>query len=670
MEKMMKVLMLLCVLGSTANAGRYYNPYHRYMREPYEPVYARPCKKSDKVCVFTIEVKPVLTMVCNGVLVYTNNGTLLPYNVNPDDANATAIDPNCVVMQDGYREPHLVITANGTIPGPPIVAWENQEIIINVHNQLVAQATSIHWHGLHAKIWPWYDGVAWVNMCPIHPEQIYTHRLLAYPGGTMWYHSHVGVQISDGLYGPLIIKKHNDPLVADDFNVMLADVNHRHASTGWFLMVVLGIFDQIKERYDDHASTEFHSGLINGRGRFMDENGTFLTNGPLTEYCVRQGNYYRFRLFGSQADSYFIVSIDGHNMTVVTSDGQDLKHTLVTHVVVTPGERFDVLVLADQPIDNYWIRADNGGYQALAILRYNGSTPDVDPSSQAIECTSSSPCNIVNCDAPHFAPDQHFNCIPMKSPTSGHVPGTRKSRMREEFFNWSMQKGARVNGNKFRRPVSPILTQSTEPQEHRCTKPCKSGRACLCTYSMQLKLYQVVQMVFVSYGAGRGHHPIHTHGMHFHVLKVAQPKRNDTTGEIIGDNDDIVCDEDVFCNQPRWRNTTWGGNNIPGLNLHDPPFKDTINVPEGGYVVVRMKTKNSGVWPVHCHIEDHLGAGMMVLLEAAKPFWNLNNIPHDFPTCRHFTPRQTRPRDILDYYGYSTEAENDPFSSRIIYAKK
>lgn len=33
-------------------------------------------------------------------------------------------------------------------------------------------------------------------------------------------------------------------------------------------------------------------------------------------------------------------------------------------------------------------------------------------------------------------------------------------------------------------------------------------------------------------------------------------------------------------------------------NLHDPPFKDTITVPDGGYTVLRWKASNPGTCKV------------------------------------------------------------------------
>ena len=50
------------------------------------------------------------------------------------------------------------------------------------------------------------DGVEGVTQCSIPPGITFTYKFKAYPAGTMWYHSHAGMQYADGSYGALIIQ--------------------------------------------------------------------------------------------------------------------------------------------------------------------------------------------------------------------------------------------------------------------------------------------------------------------------------------------------------------------------------------------------------------------------------------------------------------------------------
>lgn len=53
------------------------------------------------------------------------------------------------------------------------------------------------------------------------------------------------------------------------------------------------------------------------------------------------------------------VSIDGHVLEMVSSDGYDFKPVMVESFIVNPGERFDFIVQANQTVGNYWIRVQS-----------------------------------------------------------------------------------------------------------------------------------------------------------------------------------------------------------------------------------------------------------------------------------------------------------------------
>ncbi|MED6174125.1 hypothetical protein PIB30_065885 [Stylosanthes scabra] len=51
-------------------------------------------------------------------------------------------------------------------------------------------------------------------------------------------------------------------------------------------------------------------------------------------------------------------------------------------------------------------------------------------------------------------------------------------------------------------------------------------------------------------------------------------------------------------------------------NLVDPPQETTVGVPKNGWVAIRFRADNPGVWFVHCHLERHaswrMGMGMVL----------------------------------------------------------
>ena len=135
--------------------------------------------------------------------------------------------PTIFIQADGsFRS---IITINGQMPGPTIIAHANQMLNITVFNELrdADMGISIHWHGIDQIGTPEADGVAYITQLPILPNQNYTYSFSAHdhPPGTYWYHSHAGAQRSDGLYGALIIKDtipgYNNCLDSPDIHTLL-----------------------------------------------------------------------------------------------------------------------------------------------------------------------------------------------------------------------------------------------------------------------------------------------------------------------------------------------------------------------------------------------------------------------------------------------------------------
>lgn len=102
--------------------------------------------------------------------VFAKNGKL--YSAKQPDKEV-AIEN--VISADGWNTTLKLITANQSMPGPPIFLYENQKITIIVQNNLLNEAITIHWHGIDQLGWPAMDGVAFVTQCPILPGQYFNY---------------------------------------------------------------------------------------------------------------------------------------------------------------------------------------------------------------------------------------------------------------------------------------------------------------------------------------------------------------------------------------------------------------------------------------------------------------------------------------------------------------
>jgi FtsP/CotA-like multicopper oxidase with cupredoxin domain len=56
---------------------------------------------------------------------------------------------------------------------------------------------------------------------------------------------------------------------------------------------------------------------------------------------------------------------------------------------------------------------------------------------------------------------------------------------------------------------------------------------------------------------------------------------------------------------------------VNGVPNDNPVWKDTVLLPAGGTVELLLELTNPGRWMLHCHIAEHLGAGMMMGFEVS-----------------------------------------------------
>jgi suppressor of ftsI len=55
-----------------------------------------------------------------------------------------------------------------------------------------------------------------------------------------------------------------------------------------------------------------------------------------------------------------------------------------------------------------------------------------------------------------------------------------------------------------------------------------------------------------------------------------------------------------------------------GVRMSNLVWKDTALIPVGSTVDLLIDASNPGAWMLHCHIAEHLGAGMMAVLHVDR----------------------------------------------------
>lgn len=77
---------------------------------------------------------------------------------------------------DGFEK--SVIGINGQYPCPNIDVRRGDTVVVQVHNGLKNESTSIHWHGMHQRGTPHMDGSTGVSQCAIPPGSSFTYEFV------------------------------------------------------------------------------------------------------------------------------------------------------------------------------------------------------------------------------------------------------------------------------------------------------------------------------------------------------------------------------------------------------------------------------------------------------------------------------------------------------------
>nr|ACR24358.1 laccase [Polyporus grammocephalus] len=467
---------------------------------------------------------------------------------------------NDVISPDGF--PRAAALAGGQHPGPLIRGNKGDNFRINVIDKLTNKTmltpTSIHWHGLFQHTTAWADGPAFVTQCPISTGHSFLYNFRATgQAGTFWYHSHLETQYCDGLRGPLVIYDPHDP------HKKLYDVDDEST------VITLADWHHIAARLGDPIPTQ-NTTLINGLGRFA--------GGPSSDLAVinvEKGKRYRFRLINIACDPNYNFTIDGHSMTVIEADGQNTQPHKVDQLNILVAQRYSIVVEANQPVGNYWIRANPNRAEAVgfagginsAILRYAGAPPEEPTTNETTPVAVLNEADLRSLTDPR-APGR---------PVPGGADVNKRFNLDFNGTNFF------INNVSYVSPTLPVLLQILSGN--------LTAQSLLPAGSVYtLPRNQVIEVV-VPGGLVGGPHPFHLHGHAFSVVRSAGSKT---------------------------------------YNFENPVKRDVVSIgtTTDDQMTLRFKTDNPGPWIFHCHIDFHLQLGLaIVFAEDPQDVKAVNPVP-------------------------------------------
>eukprot|EP00930_Biecheleria_cincta_P082909 TRINITY_DN72545_c0_g1_i1.p1 TRINITY_DN72545_c0_g1~~TRINITY_DN72545_c0_g1_i1.p1 ORF type:complete len:981 (+),score=182.08 TRINITY_DN72545_c0_g1_i1:68-2944(+) len=569
------------------------------------------------------------------------------------------------------------LLVNNSYPGPLLEAVEGQLVCVTVVNNMETEPAAIHWHGQHMKGFPAFDGVYGVHQGAIGPGKSFTYRWRANTG-THFYHGHMqALQADKGMKGPIVIHAKNDPhkhLYDDEQIVAISDewvdpgvcLRNEGAQPG------------------NPVCMEIEKATWNGQwGDGSDEY-------PWPMITVEQGKCYRLRFIGMMGQAQnFQITMAGHNMTVIAVDGADVEPTTVSMFNLHAGERYDVVVCANQEPGNYLIsavydlatfletapaprlpRVDSSKY--WSFLNYKGHNDKPGRASKKILGGYNPPAGTGGGAHPKavagFPWDTNLQSAWRQVRPLNPEPQPEKADVTYVFDVGVAHPSFKPGESPYATTDNLYMFTEIKPWKKPETPLLHTKGQCGAESTPFITVPENATTVEVIINnLSPTAHVLHMHGMRFSVinyapfsegwcsaaqfecffLPISVAKVLDCKNARLGDsNKDGPGGEYWGCPFDAEKDTK-------SQNLEAPLQKDMISLWRRSWAVIRFKVDNPGVWLFHCHMEQHIPTGQMMafnLLPSKQP-----PIPDDVPTegsCPVWSGRsaQERPRKSPDFF--------------------
>ncbi|KAK3135378.1 hypothetical protein QOZ80_5BG0418200 [Eleusine coracana subsp. coracana] len=526
-----------------------------------------------------------------------------------------------------------IVTVNGQFPGPKVFAREGDHLVVKVVNNVPYNVT-IHWHGVRQLRSGWADGPAYITQCPIQPGQSYTYRFqIIGQRGTLWWHAHFS-WLRATLYGPLVILPPTGvpypfPKPDEEVPVMLGE--------WWRNDTEAVIAEALRTGGGPNVSDAYTINGLPGPLYNCSTQDTFRLK-------VKPGKTYMLRLINAALNDELFFSIANHTLTVVDVDASYIKPLTVDTLIITPGQTANVLLTAKptHPNTSFYMLArpystTQGTFDnttVAGVLEYDDdpAAPSLhqllvlSPTLPRINDTafvanfSSKLRSLASADYPAAVPQQvdrrFFFTVGLGTHPCGAANGTtcqgpNGSRLAASINNVSFvlpttallqahYSGASNGVYATNFPAFPLTPFNYTGAPPNNTNVMSGTKVVVLPFGTTVEL--VMQDTSI---LGAESHPLHLHGFNFYVV-----------GQGFGNFDPV--------------------NDPAKFNLVDPVERNTVGVHAGGWVAVRFRADNPGVWFMHCHLEVHLSWGLKmawVVQDGTQPNQKLPPPPTDLPKC-------------------------------------
>jgi FtsP/CotA-like multicopper oxidase with cupredoxin domain len=437
------------------------------------------------------------------------------------------------------------------------------------------------------------DGAAGVTQATINDGDSMTYNFAIDDDqhGTFWYHAHDGVQRADGLYGGLVVHqpathaKDTGPL-AGEYLLLIGDWYHRSAAEALAFYMHPGAFG---------LETIPDSVLLNGKGVF--ECADAVPARPVD--CVQNHQVdlaftldprrqNRLRVVNVGAYPGFAISSNDSMLTPIAIDGgfEVSGHGSKEVGTLHPGQRIDLLLesingskgingMLTIKLDDIFFKYQNDALTLAHryLFAWTSESEQISNANTAlnrtfdIQATEPSRSQLADI-ADHADTTLVLYAITQKL---AHLDNEPHGFINNSMWNMSPSEPPIIDRPRAAWPTDHLIPHIP--------------------YNASSPLWVDI----VLNNRDEEGHPFHIHGYSFWVLSSYSSDYN------------------------------WGSYNP--FEDDEPPGgayrtaaavkRDTVYVPRRGYVVLRFRADNPGLWMFHCHVLWHMGSGMAMALDVS-----------------------------------------------------
>lgn len=514
--------------------------------------------------------------------------------VELSDGDEFSLEASYVVKNIGNRRVRM-IAYNGSVPGPFIKVVQGGSITIHFTNNLDIE-TTVHSHGLRLDF-P-FDGTPGVSQKAVQPGETFTYQLKFPDAGTYWYHPHVREDYAQelGLYGNYQVEPVDYTLgpVNEEVNLIVDDI-----------------------LFEDDDIPPFFRNKTNFAimGRFGN---VMLVNGE-TDYTKEflKGSVVRLNITNVANARPFDLTIEGAKMKLVGSDLSPYeREEFIENLIVSPSERYIVDVYFEKSGTYTFMHTSHD--VALGDIEYPLGTFVV--SDEAIDTS--------------YAND--FN--------------------RLQAYGWVSDDARKFDSFLYRKPDRTIrltmdpgeLNLAAAMESMPCHKMPDGTWMGDCTEEAKEQWLAGLTPSEISLGGEEIHWEDHTYDLNKRTTneditwQIVDADTHNANESIdwkynVGDVIKMRVFNDPMSPHPMQHPFHIHGQRmmtiaIDGRKVENNVWKDSIMIPVGATYDIIVEFSNPGIWMAHCHIAEHLSAGMMFNVAVGEEYFEMYDelvgVPH------------------------------------------